>query len=319
MDEVGRLIRHAGARQTIDSERMEQARVRVATHWEDVVAGQKAGRRPPRLRLVAIAASVVAVVGLATVILQSGTPTPIPSLAHAERVLGEVSVAGQEAGTGAAIVADSVIETGDSGRIAIRMSGGQSLRLDHGSSLVVHTPNRVSLQAGAVYIDTADAASSLPVLVATPMGTARDIGTQFQVRLAGSMLIVGVRDGLVEVTPEGQDKVAVNKGRYFELASSGQAAEREISFDDPSWDWVETVAPMFDIEGASLNDYLRWYANERGMTLNWEDSTSESKAANAVLTGSIEGATLDEGLEIVQRIAPFEYRVDGESLWVKVD
>lgn len=319
MDDVERLIRHAGVRETVDVERMENARERVASHWEGVVEEQRQSTASPRLRLVAIAASLVAVVGLASVVLQLNTPTPVTALALVERTLGEVDIAGNPASGGFEIGEDTLIETGENGRIAMRMAGGQSLRLDHSSTLVVHTPNRVSLQSGGVYIDTAEAEGSLPVLVSTPFGTAQDIGTQFQVRFVDSMLIVGVRDGLVEVDAQGQDRLSVNKGRYVELGQAGQKTEREISSDDPSWDWVETVAPEFEIEGASLKSYLDWYTNERGMTLNWEDGSSESKAANAKLTGSIAGATLDEGLEIVRRIAPFQYRVDGEALWVKVD
>lgn len=319
MDDVGRLIRHAGAREAIDAERMENARKRVANHWEGVVADQRKVTRTPRLRLVAIAASLVAVVGLASVVLQQNSPIAVTALAHVERTLGSVDIAGQAASGGLEIGEDTLIETGTNGRIAVRMAGGQSLRLDHSSTLVVHSPSRVSLQSGGVYIDTADAGGTLPVLVSTPLGTAQDIGTQFQVRFIDSMLVVGVRDGLVEVDAQGQDRLSVDKGRYVELGQAGQKSEREISFDDPSWDWVETVAPDFEIEGATLESYLDWYANERGMTLNWEDNSSESKAANAKLTGSIAGATLDEGLAIVQRIAPFQYRVDGEALWVKVD
>lgn len=319
MDDVGRLIQHAGAREDVAADRMENAHNNVAAHWESVVEDRQINKRAARHRYVAIAASIVAVVGLSIVFLQSTNAPPVPHLAQVERVLGDVVVAGLRATTHSEIGAGTVIETDSASRIAIRLAGGQSLRLDEDSRLVVHAPDRVTLDAGGVYIDTANAGGLLPVLVSTPLGTAWDVGTQFQVRLTNSLLIVGVRDGIVEVTPQGQASLSVNKGRYLELGQFGQKKERDIELDDSSWDWVETVVPEFVIEGTSLKDFLVWYANERGVSLLWDDRASETKAANAMLTGSVSGATLGEGLEIVRRIAPFEYRIDGEELWVKVN
>lgn len=319
MDDVGRLIHNAGARESVDADRMERARERVAAHWENVVSERKAATAAGRLRLFAIAASVVAVIGLSMFALQTSYLPQSADIARIDRILGEVSVAELAALSGGAIEEETVIETGANGRIALRMAGGQSLRIDTSSRLVVHTSNHISLDQGAVYIDTEFASNPSPILVSTPMGTAQDVGTQFQVRLAGSMLLVGVRDGLVEVAPQGQQNVSVNKGRFLELALSGDQAEGAIKSDDPRWDWVETIAPEFDIEGATLKQFLAWYANEQGLDLNWQDDVSEEKAEQVVLSGSIDGANLDESLIIVRQIAPFEHRVDGDSIWVKVN
>ncbi len=44
MDDIGRLIHYAGARETVSPERFEKARDRVGRHWERVVAEQRPGR-----------------------------------------------------------------------------------------------------------------------------------------------------------------------------------------------------------------------------------------------------------------------------------
>ena len=319
MDDVGRLVHYAGAREAVDSERMELARARVAAHWDNVVAERRRGRMIARQRLLAVAASLVAAVGATFVYVQlTGTPAGI-ALAMVDRVIGNVAIANEPAAHDAAIEKDTLIETGNDGRIALRLAGGQSLRIDTESRLVVHSGNHVSLQQGGVYIDTEGAIDVLPVLVTTPLGTARDVGTQFQVRLSAAVLSVGVRDGMVQVATEDQQSLAVNKGRYLELASSGVKTERQVDSDDPSWDWIETIAPEFAIEGATLRQYLEWFSNERGIELNWEDGLSEQNADKIVLSGSISGETLNGGLEIVRQIAPFEYRIDGDSMWVKVN
>lgn len=319
MDEIGRLIHFAGARDTIPAERLEEARRHVRAHWETVVAEQRRSGVRTGFRYVAVAASIVVAVGAAFLVWRSVDVGPANVSASIERVLGEVMVANKVAGKGDDIGANALIETGPDSRIALRMTGGQSLRIDTSSQLLVHSSNHVSLQAGGVYIDTNTAAGSPPITVSTPIGVARDVGTQFQVRLAASVMIVGVRDGVVEVTQAGRQSHAVNKERFVELDATGKKSERVLSSDDPSWDWVETVAPEFEIQGASLQQYLAWYVRQKGVTLEWADDASQAKAARIELAGSIAGTTLEEGLLTVQQIAPFEYRLDGNKMWVKVE
>ncbi|MEN8259801.1 MAG: hypothetical protein ABFS02_04310 [Pseudomonadota bacterium] len=111
----------------------------------------------------------------------------------------------------------------------------------------------------------------------------------------------------------------MNKGNSVELAATGRKVERPLSPDDPSWDWVESVIPVFDLEDATLEQYLGWYAHESGLNLLWEDPVSEKNARAVILSGSLADTDLNEGLQIVQKIAHFEIRIDGDSIWVKVD
>lgn len=317
MDDVGRLIHYAGARETVDPERTENARNRVAAHWENVVEERRTKRRQRHNWLYAVAASLVLVTGTATVLWQSQIAAD-QQVATVDRVFGDVIVADSSAATGVAIDANSTIETGLDGRIALRMSNGQSLRVDTNSRLVVNGAGHVSLQQGALYIDTGLVGDPAPILVATALGTARDVGTQFQVRLAGSMLVVGVRDGLVDVVPVGQNNVSVKAGRMLEVGTLGRNNELPLQDDSANWAWIETVVPEFRIEGATLAEYLAWYAHERGLQLDWEDTGSAQKAGDIVLSGSISGVSLGEGLQIVRQIAPFEFSVDGDVLRVAV-
>jgi len=319
MDDIGRLIHYAGARETISPERLEKARQRVGTHWEHVVAEQRHNRGGTRFRYVAVAASIVVAVGASLLLWRAVDVPPAIVSASVDRVLGEVMLADQVAGKGDVIGVDTLIATSPDSRIALRMAGGQSLRIDTSSQLLLHSSNHVSLQAGGVYIDTDTASNPLPIMVSTPFGVARDVGTQFQVRLAASVLMVGVRDGVVEVAQTGQRSLSVNKDRFVELDMNGKKAERVLSTDDPSWDWVETVAPEFDIQGVSLKQYLTWYAGQKGIALVWADDASQAKAEGIELAGSIAGTMLHEGLLTVQQIAPFDYRIEGDTIWVKVE
>lgn len=316
MGDVGRLIHYAGGREAVDAARMNNARERVGAHWETVVAERRAARAPARLRPVALAASVVAVAGISLVLLQSG-PGPQPvALASVDRIVGEVRIAGRLAGAGDAIAPDAVIETGPAGRIALRLAGGQSLRIDTASRLLVHSPNHVSLESGGIYIDTVPAADPAPVRVATALGSAWDVGTQFQVRLDAGALQVGVRDGLVKVERPGERDLSVNAGYFVAVDASGEVSEQPIDEDDPHWQWVESVAPQFALEGASLKEYLVWYARERGLSLDWADTASQINAARTTLSGETVGS---DSLDVVRRIASFDYRIEDDTLWIRVD
>jgi ferric-dicitrate binding protein FerR (iron transport regulator) len=319
MDHVGRLIRHVGGREAVPGERMERARKNVQAHWERVVAEQRPARKVSRQRLFAAAAGIVMALGVTVVVQQLGGAPEMPVPASVDRVLGEALIAGEPAGQGRAVGMNTEVVTGAEGRIALRMAGGQSLRVDTTSRVTIHSPNHVSLDSGALYIDTAFAEGPAPILVSTPMGTAQDIGTQFQVRLTATSMVVGVRDGRVEVAHAGRRGMEVEKGHYAEFDADGGHAQYVLAADDPDWSWIGTVAPEFEIEGASLEQYLRWYAHEAGVILDWADEASERNAAEARLSGSIAGASVHDSLEIVQRIAPFEYRLSQERLWIRVE
>ena len=318
MDDIGRLIRHAGARDAVPQDRFDRSRERVQSHWEQVVADKRRLRNRSRYQYLAIAASIVVVVTV-TLLLRGGEIPAPPPMAHVDRVLGDVLIDNALASAGDVVAPDAQIETTDSGRIALRLADGQSLRIDTSSLVAVHSANNVTLETGGLYVDTERNQSAAPVLVMTALGQARDVGTQFQVRLADDMLTVGVREGQVEVTRPDREAVSVDSGQLVDLNTDGSKSERDIEHDDPIWSWVETVAPDFDGEGATLERYLNWYAGQRGLQLVWADQGSEQRAKQVVLSGSIAGMSLEDGFQAVRRIAPFEFRFEDDTLWVSVE
>ncbi len=321
LDDIGRLIRLAGPREAVEPERYATAQAHVRAHWQATLAARRRDRR--RLWQTAIAAGllVALVVPLATLL----TPRPADAvLATVERTTGSVVVvsgddtAGAAATVGTALPPGTSIETGPRGGLALRLAGGQSLRLDRSTRLAMHAPDRLSLDVGAVYIDTVPAHRPTPIAVQTALGVARDVGTQFQVRVGPDTLVVGVRDGLVEVTRPDGAAAAVDDGQFFTIAADGDTRRQAVPGDDERWNWVHELAPPFDIDGATLAAFLEWYAGERGLELKWTDARSASRARATVLSGSIEGMSLDEAIDVVRRIAEFDYRQDADTIEVTV-
>ncbi len=318
-EDVGRLIRYAGAREVVSAERLEKARARVGEHWQGVVAMERRRRRQLRFRQFAIAASLVAAVGLAFLVWRPATGPVAPSVATVTRVIGDVRIDGALVSAGAVVAAESRIETTNDGRIALQLGAGQSLRVDTDTRLVVQASDRYALRQGGVYVDSGAEGSATPVFIETHLGTASDVGTQFQVRLADDTLSIGVREGLVELARLDASVVSVDVGSLYELTTSGEERKDRIDADDPIWSWATSISPEFDIDGRSLHSYLVWYARERGVRLEWDSTDSEANALRVRLSGSIGGLALEDGLAAVQRIAPFEYRLSDGVLRVRVD
>ena len=318
-DNVGRLIRDAGARELVSAERFDNARLRVGNHWRGVVAAQRQQRRRSALRSLAVAAIVVAATAIAFLGWRPATAPGGVAVATVNRVTGEVLVDGVPTRRGFAIATNTVLQTGERGRVALELSSGQSLLMDTTTRLIAGSGNRFELEHGGIYVASGIDSRTQPVTVVTHLGVASEVGTQFQVRVSPDRLLIGVREGLVELERSAAPKVGIANGRVFELSSGGIAEQRTLVAEEDLWEWTESIAPEFDINGATLHDYLMWYARERGVTVEWHDPASRMRSQQTRLSGSIEQLSLDQGLQAVLRIAPFEYELSGKVLRVRVD
>lgn len=318
MDDVGMLIRHAGEREDVDAARFEQARARVASHWETVVAEHRKSRTGGWIPNLAIAASVILMVAAGLFALRVGPFAPPVDVITVARVVGDVQADAQLIAAGAEVPADTVITTGSNSRVALQLPGGRSLRVDVDSQLVASGDNRFALERGAVYFDSGGHHDAAPVFIDTRYGVATDVGTQFQVRLLTNKVMVGVREGAVQFDRPGRDSLNVDHGHLLELADDGGADYHAIE-NDELWAWVNTVAPEIDTNDMTLANYLAWYARESGYTIAWADDESRDNAKDITLSVSIRGLTLAEGLALVQAVAPFDYEIDGQTMRVTVE
>ena len=76
MDDIGRLIRHTGGRDAVPEDRFDDAREKVQSHWQQVVAEHRRGRF--QYRPIAVAASVVVAVIASALLLRPGdVPGPV--------------------------------------------------------------------------------------------------------------------------------------------------------------------------------------------------------------------------------------------------
>ncbi len=315
-DDVGRLIRHTGAREDVDAERAAHARARVLAHWQDETAKRRQVRGRQRAHWFAAAATIVVAVSAvwALTMLLGPASAPFATVASVsgDAYLGDVPLA-----VGDRIAVSDPVKTLEGGRVVFLMDNGHEVRLDENTRMTAQDVDRFALERGEVFVRSGDGIDT-SVFIDTPFCTASDLGTQFIVRLARRSIIVGVREGLVRLERSRSDRVDVEDGSLYILSDDGLSQFRQVAADDEIWDWVDATPPAFEIEGASLASYLAWYANEIGAELQWADAASEQQAKAAILDASITGLTLREGFEEVRRIAPFEFEMTNSTLRVTV-
>jgi ferric-dicitrate binding protein FerR (iron transport regulator) len=320
-DEVAELIRRAGRRPALPAD--EIARIRSATHaaWS-----AKVGSGAPRRQRWAIAAAAAAAIGGGGLGLwvgrQVGPGAAGTALGRFQTVVGVAwmrTAPGDgpaRVASGASATTGSEVSTSNDGRLALLLPSGHSVRMDSGSSIRLISASSLELQDGAVYVDSGASRVQRPLVVRTRLGVIRDVGTQFEVRLAGDTLRIRVREGAVRLVGS-EGRFEVTAGRELSVAEGGSITRRDAPGHGPAWDWVAQVTPMFDVEGRPLGEFLAWIVRERGWTLSFAHPDAADHASAIRMNGAIDTLTLDEALDAVMATCNLTYRVEHGVLTIE--
>lgn len=329
---IGRLLRLAGERRRIPPGAEARIYRRVEEEWRRATstpAGERVyravheawrrnhGRPFRRFALpVALAASAL----LAVIIVLR--PAPLSAPGSADHVIGSVArvVVSEQTGLprpGSRIVRGQRVATAAGEGISVRITGSESLRLDENTTVIFDGRHELTLMAGRIYADTGDLVyRDRNLVVTTPAGRITDIGTRFVVALEDALLEVAVRDGRVDVVRGATEHMAVG-GERMTLAADGDVEIEHIEPHDDYWHWAASLAPVYDIDGKSLFDFLRWAARETGHELVFGDEELRLAAMRTDLHGSIRGFTPIEAVESVLATTAFTYRIESGRILVE--
>jgi len=285
---LAELLRLAGPPPAIAAERTARVRLAVQRAWDARLEARTRRRRFMTAFLIPAFAALVIVV------------LRFPSR-EAARPSGPV---GRWLSTGAVINAGDMLETGPTLRTAVQLDDGTSIRVDRLTKLRVHSSRGFELLQGAVYVDNGGVERP-SIEIRTSLGSARDIGTQFEARLMDSRFRVRVRSGLVEVN-DGRETVSGGAGVEI-TAGAGPMLRGRAPVYGPEWDWIAEAAPAFDIEGRPLAAFLVHVSRERGWTLRYASPLVERTAAETVLHGSIDGLSAEDSLATVVPASGLRY------------
>ncbi len=322
-DPIARLLRLAGPRPAAPDAAAARVRSAVHAHWRETV---RIRRRRGISRIaapLAVAAALTLTLGIAlrlrapiappdamvaTVVRSEGRVLPLD--ARAPR--GEAEIA-----TGTAIRAGAGLRTGPHARAALRLSAGASVRLDTGTRLRLIAPAVLELLEGAVYVDSGARPSGSPSIeIRAALGRVRDVGTLFEVRLAGGEMRLSVREGSAALARDERLHTAA-AGTRLRVDARGAVTSDAIPLQGPEWDWTLAVAPPFDLEGRTLRDYLDWLARETGWRVRYADASISAGAPTITLHGSISGLRPDETPGVVLPTCGLLHRLEGGTLLVE--
>lgn len=312
--DIARLLREAGPRPGVDRERTERVRAAVHTQWVETTRARK--RKVNTYRIVGVLAAAASLVVMLLPFAREDvpqSPAPIVPVGMVETLTGSLRTSESVLTLGDTVLVGARLQTGANARAGVRLASGPSLRLDVTTLVVVDSPGTFTLESGAVYVDSGVKDGTLEIR--TPLGVARDVGTQFEVRLRDGAMMVRVREGLVELTHESGVEDA-SAGDELRLSTDGQVELGRVLPYAPQWDWITRTAPPFTLEGRSLDAYLGWVSQEHGWTVRFEDRKLEEDAYTIMLEGPALSMTPGATLDTVLPACGLTHRIENGQLWI---
>ncbi len=306
---LGRLLTLAGPRQAAPVSVVAEVKRATYPAWQAKVRAVRTRRRRRTWMLAAAASLVIAgaLWRLAPRTLPDAEP-PV-RVATVEVTAGAVTAGAASVTIGARLDAGSTLETDPRSHATLRLAGGASARLDAGSVLKLEAADALELERGAVYLDTGRGPGGASLAVSTRYGVARDVGTQFEVRLLEDALKIQVREGSVEIDVGEATHEAV-AGSALTVAGGGAVTRETVPAHGPSWGWVLGTSPPFELEGRTLGEFLDWVTRETGWRTRFADPALESEVTGTAAHGSIAGVRPDLAPDVVLPSYGLRYRLE---------
>jgi hypothetical protein len=168
-----------------------------------------------------------------------------------------------------------------------------------------------------VYVDSGPGAGApaADFVLATPIGSVRHLGTQYEARLTDGELQVGVREGRVEIgTPRGP--VLGSAGELLTI-SDASASRSRLAPSASQWKWVNEVTPPFSIEGRSVDEFLTWAGRETGRSIVYSSPAAKRQASSVTLRGTVEGLAPDLAVSAVLATTSLRPVVGDEQITIE--
>jgi ferric-dicitrate binding protein FerR (iron transport regulator) len=315
-DIVESLIRSAGRR----AEPPEDAYGHVYTIAHEAFR-KKTARHRERIRYLWAGAAAVLVFAVALMMRWTPPVAQQDALAQVARAAGEVDVATGDmwrplAEARARLTPGIKLRTHADGRLALALAGGESLRLAGGTEVMLDEAGRVYVLGGTIYVDSGARPAAARLEIVTPVGTARDLGTQFELAVAGAALRLRVREGMVALD-RGGESLRGQAGEQIAIDGVGGVSRSPISPHDPAWQWAEAIAPMPDMDGRPASDLIAWVARETGRRLAYESPLVEQRATAVILHGDIRHLPPMAALEAMLATTDLAVEVKGDTMNIR--
>ena len=279
--EIKRLLETVDLREEPDGEVRQRTRDAARRVWAQLPASPARPSRAPWYGATVVAVGV-GLAALAWVVRSPGPPAVAGEVAYAT---GGHAVADNDTLDAPLLSVGSSVETSETGRVLIRLRRGGLVRLDNASEVTLRASRRLALARGRLFVDSTGAG----VDVESPGGVhVVPVGTQFEVAVDQERVEVAVRDGRVDVhvgdsvVPAAADK---GLGEAVVVVGTRLVSRRLVAGSDSRWDWIHGAMPAFELDGATVLEFLDWAAREAGLALEFVSPRARRRAETVVLSG----------------------------------
>ncbi|MFT7247107.1 MAG: ferric-dicitrate binding protein FerR (iron transport regulator) [Candidatus Azotimanducaceae bacterium] len=309
---IAEILKKVNARAKPSAEMSAAIKSQVKDVWQEEVSLHKQLKEQKQTKQrngwLAVAASVTVAVGAGFLFNLQPDPVYTGSVAQ---VVGTVEYRSpaqpdwQPLEPSIELLPDTDIRSAAGSYSALSLSNGMTLRLDENSMVQLSEEAQVYLSQGGLYAESDETMVGQSITVTTAFGRARDIGTEFEVRVTANDWRVQVREGLVAIN-DGQLSETATAGQRLSIAQDQTFQRTLISSADTSWQWTNKVHQPFVIEGAKLSDYLSWWSDETGRQVIFKNTDDALVAASTILHGSMHNLTVADSLAVVLSTTRFE-------------
>jgi ferric-dicitrate binding protein FerR (iron transport regulator) len=312
MDVAVRLIRTAGRREQPPPEAYERALRAATAAWQSKTRRRRQGRFS-----LWLAAGIAAISAVALFDRYLDVQAPIRA-GEVSRAVGPVEWRAAEGEGWRAVLQGKSLSAGGTlrtreGWAAISLASGVTLRVAQASEVRLQAPSRIHVVEGVVYVDThASTASARRIEVVTDVGTAWDVGTQFEVLYRNATWRLRVREGRVTVE-RGEREFNGNAGDQLLLTRDGELQRTRVPLYGSEWAWVEQLASIPFIDQRPLTDLLDWVARETGRPVRFESPDVKQAAARTVLHGSLRDLPPLDALRTVLATTDLDYELPNDG------
>jgi len=315
-DDTAPLLRLAGARPVAPADATARVRAAALAQWRATVALRR--RRRTLYAVASVAAVLVLALAIGPAVWRTGrdSVTGGPAVATLARASGAILMDGSPPlAEGAPLRSGATLTTAPGARALLRLAAGPSIRIDADARVRLAGGASLALDRGAIYVDSGPGAGPEGVEVRTGLGTVRDIGTRFEVRLNGGLRVT-VREGSARVEREGRVHEA-GAGNRVTVAEDGTVAAGPAPMHGPEWEWILAVSPPFELEGSTLAGYLEWVTRETGLRVEFEPASLGPGAARIVLHGTVARMRPDETLAAVLPTCGLRHRLTDGAIVIE--
>ncbi len=274
----------------------ESRRVREAVHAEwRAVSGKH--RKRVRVTRMALAASVLLTAFLTLDTLRMNGVEEV-NVASIGRTFGSIYVLGENSellggNHLTTVTAGQTLITEIASGIGLAWGDGGSLRVDENSRVEFVSRERIFLRSGRIYFDSSpvlgsQVSSASPRLtVITEFGEVQHVGTQYMAEADAVTLTISVREGEVRLETANRS-ASVNEGKQLRLSGRRAPAVVDIGSTGAAWAWIEKTTPAVNLDGRTVEEFLRWVSRETGLQLEYESTVAEDYAKQKTLWGSLD-------------------------------